>query len=77
MTEITPASAVSWLPSQQDRRLHFDINHEEGWALAQWLKRAGLNHYRQLAIDDNEAYLMQSAAARLRSALASAGFAPR
>jgi len=54
-----------------------DIANEELWAIAQCLKRAGLCHYRQLAVDDDEAYRMQTAAEQLRAALTDAGFAPR
>lgn len=50
---------------------------DEVWAFAQFLKRAGLDHYRALAIDENEAYAMQSFAERLRQALAEQGYAPR
>lgn len=54
-----------------------DLPIEEATALAQYLKRAGLSDYRQLAVDEEEAYTMQAAAERLRSALALAGYAPR
>jgi hypothetical protein len=59
------------------RCLQLDIADEEVWAFAQCLKRAALSHYRQLAIDDDEAYCMQTAAEQIRAALAAAGFAPR
>ena len=54
-----------------------DLSSEEATALAQYLKRAGLSDYRQLAIDEEEAYTMQVAAERLRHALALVGYAPR
>jgi hypothetical protein len=50
---------------------------DEAYALAQYLKRAGLSDYRQLAVNEEQAYTMQAAAERLRSALAFAGYAPR
>jgi hypothetical protein len=62
------------------RRHHcwrLDIADEEAQAFAQCLKRAGFSHYRQLAIDDDEAHLMQTVAEHLRAALAVEGFAPR
>ncbi len=49
----------------------------EAWAFAQFLKRATWDHYRRLAVSDNEAYAMQCQAERLRLALAEQGYAPR
>ena len=49
----------------------------EAWAFAQFLKRAGWDHYRTLAIGDDEATAMQVAAERLRQALAQQDYAPR
>lgn len=49
----------------------------EAWAFAQFLKRAGWDHYRILAIGDDEATAMQAAAERLRQAFAEQGYAPR
>jgi hypothetical protein len=57
--------------------LRLKVTDEEAWAIAQCFKRAGLSHYRQLAVDENEAYCMQTAAKRLLAALATVGFAPR
>jgi hypothetical protein len=57
--------------------LYLEVTDEEGWAITQCLKRAGLSHYRQLAVDDNEAYCMRTAAKQLLTALATIGFAPR
>jgi len=47
------------------------------WAFAQFLKRAGWDHYRMLGIHDDEATAMQAVAERLRQALAKQGYAPR
>ena len=58
-------------------QIYCDLPDDEATALAQYLKRAGLSDYRQLAVDDEEAYSMQAAFERLRTALALAGYAPR
>jgi hypothetical protein len=54
-----------------------DLPDDEAYALAQFLKRIGLSHFRALAYNDEEATTMQAAAERLRTALALAGYAPR
>lgn len=46
-------------------------------ALAQFLKRVGLDDYRRLAVDVDEAWAMLDAGERLRAALATVGYAPR
>ncbi|MHB1751670.1 MAG: DUF7706 family protein [Acidiferrobacter sp.] len=53
------------------------ITLHEAWAFAQLPKRAGWDHHRALAIDENEAISMQAFAERLRQALAQHGYAPR
>ena len=50
---------------------------EEAWAFAQFLKRAGWDHYRAVALSADEAYAMQALAERLRRAFAEQGYAPR
>ena len=62
-----------------ERRVHlvFDLPADEALALAQFLKRVGLDDYRQLAVDTDEAWTMQAAGERVRAALAEAGYAPR
>lgn len=62
-----------------ERRVHlvFDLPPDEALALAQFLKRVGLDDFRQLAVDLDEAYAMQAAGERVRTALAEAGYAPR
>jgi hypothetical protein len=79
MTASTTNSAMAapQLPSRQCLLLRIDVADAEALAFAQYLKRAGWSQYRPLAIDDQEAYDMQSAAEHLRSALAECGFAPR
>ncbi len=46
-------------------------------ALAQFLKRVGLDTYTGLAVDRDEAYVMLDAGELLRKALAEQGYAPR
>ena len=77
MTNITRAPIVSTSDCRQLRCLHLDITDQEAWAFAQCLKRAGFWCYQQLAINDEEAYLMQSVAEQLRAAFVAVGFAPR
>jgi len=49
----------------------------QAWALAEFLKRVGYRDYRELAVDDQEAWDMLEAGERLRAALADKGMAPR
>ena len=53
------------------------IRPHEAWAFAQFLKRAGWDHYRAVALSADEAYAMQALAERLRQAFAEQGYAPR
>ena len=46
-------------------------------AFAQFLKRVGLSNFAALAVGQEEAYRMLSAAAAIRQELAHAGYAPR
>jgi hypothetical protein len=57
--------------------LTVEFNADEAWHLAQFLKRVGFSDFRSNAQDDDEAYAMRDAAARVREALAEAGYAPR
>ncbi|CAM3144055.1 hypothetical protein [Janthinobacterium lividum] len=54
-----------------------DLSPAQALALAQFLKRVGLDDYRSLAVDADEAWTMLDAGERLRAALAAAGYAPR
>jgi hypothetical protein len=47
------------------------------WALAQFVKRATWEHFRACAKDDDEAYAIRDGIAKLSTALAEKGFAPR
>lgn len=54
-----------------------ELTPDQAWALAQFLKRVGVDDYRRLAVDGDEAWAMLDAGERLRAALAAAGYAPR
>lgn len=56
--------------------LDFDLTPAEALALAQFLKRVGLDDYRRLAVDADEVTMLE-AGERVRKALADAGYAPR
>jgi hypothetical protein len=58
-------------------RIALDLAPHEALALAQFLKRVGLDDYRRLAVDVDEAWDMLAAGERLRATLAAAGYAPR
>jgi|ERR1019366_7415590 hypothetical protein len=57
--------------------LSLRLTMDQAWALAQFLKRVGLDDYRSLAVDQDEAWLMLDAGERVRSALREVGIAPR
>lgn len=59
------------------KTITIDLLDDEAWAFAEFLKRVGYSDYRKLAINDQEAYEMQSAGEVLRKSLAEKGFAPR
>lgn len=46
-------------------------------ALAEFLKRVGYSDYRELAVDQQQAYEMVDAGEMVRAALADKGYAPR
>ena len=58
-------------------RLFVELTEDEAWALALFLKRAGLTDYRRLARSEMEAYTMRDGAERIRDGLADAGVVPR
>lgn len=60
-------------------RVHItaDLSPAQALALSQFLKRVGLDDYRRLAVDADEAWTMLDAGERLRAALAAASYAPR
>lgn len=58
-------------------RIQIELPDSQAWAFAQYLKRVGLDDYRQRAADDAEAWEMQEAGEVVRRALAEKGIAPR
>lgn len=57
--------------------LYVGLSMEQALALAQFLKRVGIDDYRALAADQDEAWLMLDAGERVRAALREVGIAPR
>ena len=57
--------------------LTVDMNEEQAWQFAQFLKRVGFYDYRELSTSDDEARIMIEAGELVRKALAEAGYAPR
>jgi hypothetical protein len=57
--------------------VNLQIQDDQAEALAQLVKRIGLDELRQNAKNDDEAYLMRDAINLLAAALSDAGFAPR
>jgi hypothetical protein len=57
--------------------VQIELNTDQAWALAQFLKRVGYSDYRSLAADADEAYEMVDAGEQVRKALAESGIAPR
>jgi len=53
------------------------MTEQQAYAFAQYLKRLQFDDLRRRAVDDEDAYEMQAAAGKIRSALADAGFSPR
>ncbi len=53
------------------------LSTHQAWAYAQFLKRVGLNDYKALAADLDEAYLMLAAGQAIREELRQAGYEPR
>lgn len=54
-----------------------ELDEEQAFALAQFVKRVGFVEMRSNAVDDQEAYLIRDAVDRVRIGLTNAGFAPR
>lgn len=57
--------------------INAELSEEEALALAQFVKRIDFSQFRALAVSDEEAYLMQYAAAVIGRSLADAGYCPR
>mgnify|MGYP000994321716 FL=1 len=54
-----------------------EMTEEQAAAFAQFLKRVGVSDYRNLSVDDDEAYAMQEAGEKIRRALGEVGYTPR
>lgn len=57
--------------------LAVELTDAQAWHLAQFLKRVGFSEFLSNAENEDEAYVMRDAAARVREALTDAGYAPR
>lgn len=57
--------------------IQIELPNSLAWAFTQYLKRIGLDDYRQRAADYDEAWDMQCAGEIVRQALAEKGYAPR
>ena len=58
-------------------RLEIELSSSQAWALAQFCKRVGFRDFDNNAVDESEAYTMQSAQNKVYSALRDHGFNPR
>ena len=61
----------------QTVRFAIEMEDNEAWELAQFVKRAGWDHFRSCAVNDDEAYVIRDAVVKFERALAEAGYAPR
>lgn len=57
--------------------IQVELQDDQAWAFAEFLKRVGYSDYRPLAVDEKEAYDMLYAGEKIRAALAEKGVAPR
>lgn len=57
--------------------LAVSLTDAEAWDLAQFFKRVGFSEFKANATDEDEAYRMRDAAAKVAKALAEEGYAPR
>jgi hypothetical protein len=57
--------------------LQVELQDDQAWALAEFLKRVGYGDYRPLAISEQEACDMVDAGEKVRAALAEQGYMPR
>lgn len=58
-------------------RFTVEMSDNEAWELAQFLKRASWEQFRQCAVDDEEANVIRDAVVRLEAVLKEAGYASR
>jgi len=64
-------------PLQRTPAMTIILSTSQAWAFAQFLKRVGVDDYRALAVDADEAYLMLDAGEAIRDELRAVGYAPR
>lgn len=57
--------------------IRVNLNEQEAWQYAQFLKRVCLSDYEQRATSQEEAYVMVRVGERIQDALRQKGFAPR
>jgi hypothetical protein len=79
LTNTDPVTTTTERKStmQRDPVITVSLSTDMAWAYAQFLKRVGLDDYRSLAVDIEEAYQMRAAGQAIREELARAGYAPR
>ena len=75
--EIAPQSPDSGGVVSQPITVSVELTDDLALALAQFVKRATFSEFRACAVDDDEAYQISDAVAKLQRALAEAGYAPR
>lgn len=63
----------------EPRRVNFTVSmsSEQAESFAQFLKRAGLSTFSELAKDETEAYAMRDVAAKIAEGFAAKGYDPR
>jgi hypothetical protein len=69
--------APATIDSRKEINFTVSMTEKEAYAFAQFLKRVQFDDLRRRAVDDEDAYEMQAAGDKIRSALAEAGFSPR
>ena len=69
--------APATIDSRKETVFTVVMTEQQAYAFAQFLKRLQFDDLRRRAVDDEDAYEMQAAAGKIRSALADAGFSPR
>lgn len=58
-------------------KIEIDLSKNQAEALAQFVKRVGIEDLKHLAFNEDEAYLMLDAILRIQTELSEKGFAPR
>lgn len=58
-------------------QITLELTGDEVWALSQFLKRAGFDYYRSLAMDEDEGRKMRDAGETVRRVLLETGCLPR